>query len=263
MPSAISARNLTRRFGPFTAVDGIDLEVPEGARYGFLGLNGAGKSTTIRTLCGLLPPSDGRAAIAGCDVAADPLGVRARVGLIAELESTRAHPGWSGREYMRYFAGLWELEDALETVEGLLDQVGLAPEWRPRPMRGYSTGMQRRVEIARAMLGKPRVLFLDEPTRGLDLPAKRELWDWLRGLAQAQGVTLFVSSHEVREIRTLCDDLAVIARGRIAYQGSVRDLGDDEADFEDALVQLLEGRAPPQPVQRRRSGPKASMPKAR
>jgi ABC-2 type transport system ATP-binding protein len=263
MPAAISARNLTRRFGSFTAVDGIDLEVPEGARYGFLGLNGAGKSTTIRMLCGILPPSDGQAVIAGRDVASDPLGVRARVGLIAELESTRAHPAWSGREYMRYFAGLWELDDPDETVEGLLDQVGLAPEWRPRPMRGYSTGMQRRVEIARAMLGNPRVLFLDEPTRGLDLPAKRELWEWLRTLAEAQRVTLFVSSHEVREIRTLCDDLAVIAKGRIAYQGSVRDLGDDEADFEEALVQLLEGRAAPRAVQRRRTGPKASMPKAR
>ena len=263
MTAAISARQLTRRFGDFTAVDAIDLEVPEGARFGFLGLNGAGKSTTIRMLCGLLPPTSGQASVAGHDVASDTLAVRARVGLIAELEAARAHPAWSGREHLRYFAGLWRLPDADDRVEALLDQVGLAPEWRRRPMRGYSTGMHRRVEIARAMLGSPRILFLDEPTRGLDLPAKRELWAWLRELARTQRVTLFVSSHEVREIRTLCDDLAVIAGGRIAYQGSVRDLGDDEADFEDALVELLEGRAVPQrPVQPRRARPKASMPKA-
>jgi ABC-2 type transport system ATP-binding protein len=245
MPPAILARKLTRTFGDFTAVDSVDLEVPEGALYGFLGLNGAGKSTTIRMLCGLLPPTSGQAVVAGHDVAHDTLAVRARVGLIAELESAKARPTWSGREYLQYFAGLWELPDPATRVETLLDQVGLARDWRARPMRGYSTGMQRRVEVARAMLGGPRILFLDEPTRGLDLPAKRELWAWLRNLAHAEGVTLFVSSHEVREIRTLCDDLAVIAGGRIVFQGAARTLGRTEEDFEESLVGLLQGGAPP------------------
>jgi len=90
------------------------------------------------------------------------------------------------------------------------------------------------------MLGEPRVLFLDEPTRGLDLPAKRDLWAWLRGVVREQGVTLFVSSHEVREIRALCDDLAVISKGRIVYRGAARSLGDNDADFEEALVKLLQ-----------------------
>ena len=240
MSSAISARKLTRKFGDFTAVDAIDLEVPQGALYGFLGLNGAGKSTTIRMLCGLLPPTSGEATVAGHDVARETLAVRSRVGLIAELEAAQAHPSWSGREYLRYFAGLREIPDAQERVETLLDQVGLAPDWRPRPMRAYSTGMRRRVEIARATLGEPRVLFLDEPTRGLDLPAKRELWEWLRGVVRAQRVTLFVSSHEVREIRVLCDELAVIANGRIAYRGAAKTLGENDADFEEALVKLLQ-----------------------
>ena len=248
MASAISTRKLTRRFGGFTAVDAIDLDVPEGALYGFLGLNGAGKSTTIRMLCGLLPPTDGGASVAGHDVVRSTLEVRRSVGLIAELEAAQAQPSWSGREYLRYFAGLWEIPDAAARTESLLDQVGLAPEWRRRPMRGYSTGMRRRVEIARAMLGEPRVLFLDEPTRGLDLPAKRDLWAWLRGVVRTQGVTLFVSSHEVREIRSLCDELAVIANGRIAYRGAAKTLGETEADFEDALVKLLQGE----------QGPKAS-----
>jgi ABC-2 type transport system ATP-binding protein len=245
MPPAIQTRKLTRRFGDFVAVDSVDLEVPEGALYGFLGLNGAGKSTTIRMLCGLLPPTSGQALVAGHDVARDTLAVRARVGLIAELEAAKARPSWSGREYLQYFAGLWELPDRAARVEALLEQVVFAPDWRPRPMRGYSTGMQRRVEIARAMLGDPRILFLDEPTRGLDLPAKRELWAWLRDLARTQRVSLFVSSHEVREIRTLCEDLSVIAGGRIVYQGAARTLGRTEEQFEESLVQLLQSRATP------------------
>jgi len=240
LPSAILTRKLTRTFGDFTAVDAIDLDVPEGALYGFLGLNGAGKSTTIRMLCGLLPPTSGEARVAGHDVARETLEVRRRVGIIAELEAAQAHPSWSGREYLRYFAGLWELPDPDARVESLLEGVGLERAWRPRPMRGYSTGMRRRVEIARAMLGSPRVLFLDEPTRGLDLPAKRDLWAWLRSIVREQRVTLFVSSHEVREIRALCDDLAVIANGRIAYRGAARSLGENDADFEDALVKLLQ-----------------------
>ena len=241
MPPAIQTRNLTRKFGGFTAVDGIDLDVEAGSLYGFLGLNGAGKSTTIRMLCGLLRPTSGEARVAGCDVVADPLEVRRRVGLIADLEAAQAHPSWTGREYLLYFARLWEIPDAPARVEALLDQVDLAPPWRQRPMRGYSTGMRRRVEVARAMLGEPRVLFLDEPTRGLDLPAKLDMWEWLRELARRDGVTIFLSSHEVREIRGLCRELAVIAEGRIVYRGATKTLGATEEDFEVSLVQLLRG----------------------
>ena len=255
MPSAISARKLTRKFGQFTAVDAIDLEVPEGALYGFLGLNGAGKSTTIRMLCGLLEPTSGEARVAGFDVARQTLDVRRRVGLIADLEAAQAHPSWTGREYLDYFARLWGLDEPELRAEALLDQVALSPEWRRRPMRAYSTGMRRRVEVARAMLGDPRVLFLDEPTRGLDLPAKRDMWDWLRLVAQEEGVTIFLSSHEVREIRALCEDLAVIADGKLVYKGKARTLGTTEEDFEDALVKLLRGGAP--------GGPKPSWASAR
>lgn len=241
MTSAILCKKLTRRFDDFTAVDAIDLDVKEGALYGFLGLNGAGKSTTIRMLCGLLPPTSGEARVCGHDVATDPLAVRRHVGLIADLEAAQAHPSWTGQEYMRYFARLWELEQPEARVHELLDQVGLAREWRRRPLRAYSTGMRRRVEVARAMLGEPRILFLDEPTRGLDLPAKREMWDWLRAVASEGRVTIFLSSHETAEIRALCDELAVIASGRIVYRGEARALGHDERAFEDSLLRLLRG----------------------
>ncbi|HUR69503.1 MAG TPA: ABC transporter ATP-binding protein, partial [Candidatus Thermoplasmatota archaeon] len=236
MTSAISAKKLTRTFGEFTAVDAIDLEVPEGALYGFLGLNGAGKSTTIRMLCGLLPPTSGEAMVAGHDIERETLAVRQRVGLIADLEAAQAHPSWTGQEYLSYFARLWGIEDPPARTHALLEQVGLPLEWRRRPMRGYSTGMRRRVEVARAMLGEPRVLFLDEPTRGLDLPAKRDLWAWLQGVAREEGMTVFLSSHESREIRALCDEVAVIASGRLVYRGAARALGDNEEDFEEALV---------------------------
>lgn len=255
MRTAIQAKNLTRRFGDFTAVDAIDLEVAEGALYGFLGLNGAGKSTTIRMLCGLLPPTGGEARVAGFDVATQTLDVRRSVGLIADLEAAQANPSWTGREYLAYFARLWGLDHAEVRVEAFLDHVGLAPEWRRRPMGAYSTGMRRRVEVARAMLGNPRVLFLDEPTRGLDLPAKRDMWAWLRLVAREEGITIFLSSHEVREIRALCDELAVIAGGRIVYRGATRALGNTEEDFEDALVKLLRGDAA--------DGPKFSWVRAR
>ena len=255
MTSAIHAKNLTRRFGDFVAVDGIDLDVPEGALYGFLGLNGAGKSTTIRMLCGLLPPTSGEARVAGHDVERETLDVRRSVGLIADLEAAQANPSWTGSEYLEYFARLWGIDRPGERAEELLDQLGLAPEWRRRPMGAYSTGMRRRVEVARAMLGSPRVLFLDEPTRGLDLPAKRDMWAWLRLVAREEGITIFLSSHESREIRALCDNLAVIAGGRIVYRGATRSLGHTEEDFEEALVKLLRGG--------KEEGPKFSWVRAR
>jgi ABC-type multidrug transport system ATPase subunit len=240
MPSAISAEGLTRTFGGFTAVDAVDLEVPEGALYGFLGLNGAGKSTTIRMLCGLLPPTAGQARVAGHDVVREVADVRRRVGLIADLDAAQAHPSWTGLEYLHYFARLWELPDPEGRVQSLLDEVALEPEWRRRPMRSYSTGMRRRVEIVRAMLGSPRVLLLDEPTRGLDLPAKRELWAWLRETARTDRMTVFLSSHEVREIRALCQDVAVIAQGKIVYRGRLKELGRDDDELEDSLIRLLQ-----------------------
>ena len=249
MTSAISVKKLTRRFGDFTAVDAIALDVREGALYGFLGLNGAGKSTTIRMLCGLLEPTSGSAKVCGFDVAKEPLEVRRRVGLIADLDAAQAHPQWTGQEYMLYFARLWGIDDPAQRVHELLQQVDLPLAWRRRPMRAYSTGMRRRVEVARAMLGEPRVLFLDEPTRGLDLPAKRDMWDWLRGIATEGNVTVFLSSHEVPEIRALCEELAVIASGKIVYSGGARGLGEDDASFEESLVRLLRGA---------RDGPKTS-----
>ena len=210
---------LTRRFGDFTAVDGVTLRIPKGHLYGFLGLNGAGKTTTIRMLTTLLPPSAGSAKLWGHDVMKDPLAVRRLVGLVSD-ETSESQSTWTAREYLEYFARLRHLPDARDHVERLLDDVGLNAAFRGKCMGTYSTGMKRRVEIARALMGKPKVLFLDEPTRGLDLPAKREMWNLLRRLAVDENVTTFLSSHDSHEIRSLCDEISVINRGRLVFTGA-------------------------------------------
>jgi ABC-2 type transport system ATP-binding protein len=235
---AIETSGLTRRFGAFTAVDGVSLQIPKGHLYGFLGLNGAGKTTTIRMLTTLLPPTQGTARLWGHDVTRDPLAVRTLVGLVSD-ETSESHSTWTAREYLGYFARVRHLANPPTTVEKILDDVGLDPAFRGRLIGTYSTGMKRRVEIARALMGAPKVLFLDEPTRGLDLPAKREMWNLLRRLAAEQNVTTFLSSHDAQEIRSLCSEISIIAHGRVVFTGATRELGADLDAFEERLIELL------------------------
>jgi ABC-type multidrug transport system ATPase subunit len=235
---AVEMDALTRRFGSFTAVDRITLRIPKGQLYGFLGLNGAGKTTTIRMLTTLLPPTSGTAKLWGYDVAADPLAVRSLIGLVSD-ETSESQSGWTAREYLLYFARIRSIPNARDHVEKLLDDVGLETAFRGKLIGTYSTGMKRRIEIARALMGAPKVLFLDEPTRGLDLPAKREMWNLLRRLAIDENVTTFLSSHDSHEIRSLCHEISVIAKGRIVYSGATGDLGDNLDSFEENLITLL------------------------
>jgi len=250
---AVEMSGLTRRFGEFVAVDGITLTIPKGRLYGFLGLNGAGKTTTIRILTTLLPPSAGSAKLWGHDVATEPLAVRHLVGLVSD-ETSESQSAWTAREYLSYFASIRRMPNPRAEVERLLDNVGLDPRFRGKLIGTYSTGMKRRVEIARALMGRPKVLFLDEPTRGLDLPAKREMWNLLRDLAAREQVTTFLSSHDAQEIRSLCTEISVIAKGRVVYTGATRDLGADLDAFEERLIELLTrtpAPAPPAAVTRR------------
>jgi ABC-2 type transport system ATP-binding protein len=235
---AIEMDCITRRFGNFTAVDGLTLRVSKGKLYGFLGLNGAGKTTTIRILTTLLPPSAGTAKIWGHNAVEDPIAVRKLVGLVSD-ETSESQSSWTAREYLSYFARLRQVPAPGNEVERLLDQVGLATTFRDKLIGNYSTGMKRRVEIARALMGSPKVLFLDEPTRGLDLPAKREMWSLLRRLAINENVTTFLSSHDSHEIRSLCDEISVISNGRLVYTGATSELGSDLDSFETRLIGLL------------------------
>jgi ABC-2 type transport system ATP-binding protein len=235
---AIETSGLSRRFGDFVAVDGIDLKIPKGHLYGFLGLNGAGKTTTIRMLTTLLPPSSGTARLWGHDVVKEPLAVRGLVGLVSD-ETSESQSTWTAREYLSYFARIRRIPEAEQRVERILDDVALDNKFRGKLIGTYSTGMKRRVEIARALLGNPKVLFLDEPTRGLDLPAKRDMWNLLRRLAAEEKVTTFLSSHDAQEVRSLCSEISVIAKGRVVYTGATRELGADLDAFEERLIELL------------------------
>src|SRR6202035_1267691 len=151
---------------------------------------------------------------------------------------------WTAREYLSYFARIRHMPNPEEEVERILDDVGLDAKFRGKLIRTYSTGMKRRVEIARALMGRPKVLFLDEPTRGLDLPAKRDMWSLLRRLAATESVTTFLSSHDAQEIRSLCSEISVLAKGRVVYTGPTRDLGDNLDAFEERLIELLMLRQP-------------------
>lgn len=235
---AIETSGLTRRFGSFVAVESVSLKIPKGHLYGFLGLNGAGKTTTIRMLTTLLPPSSGTARIWGHDVVLEPLAVRGLVGLVSD-ETSESQSTWTAREYLSYFARIRRIPDPMQEVERILDDVGLDSRFRSKLIGTYSTGMKRRVEIARALMGRPKVLFLDEPTRGLDLPAKRDMWNLLRRLATEDNVTTFLSSHDAQEVRSLCSEISVIANGRIVYTGATYELGGDLDDFEESLIRLL------------------------
>jgi ABC-2 type transport system ATP-binding protein len=235
---AVETDGLTRRFGTFVAVEDVTLKIPKGQLYGFLGLNGAGKTTTIRVLTTLLPPSAGTAKLWGHDIVTEPLAVRKLVGLVSD-ETSESQSAWTAREYLSYFARIRHIPDPAGEVERILDNVGLDAKFRGKLIGTYSTGMKRRVEIARALMGNPKVLFLDEPTRGLDLPAKREMWTLLRDLAAKEQVTTFLSSHDAQEIRSLCSEISVIAKGRLVYTGSTRDLGADLDAFEEQLIELL------------------------
>ena len=235
---AIETEGLTRQFGNFLAVDRVTLRIPKGRLYGFLGLNGAGKTTTIRMLTTLLPPTAGTAKLWGHDIVEEPLAVRRLVGLVSD-ETSESQSAWSAREYLSYFAHIRRIPDADNEVERILNDVGLDAKFRHQLIRTYSTGMKRRVEIGRALMGSPKVLFLDEPTRGLDLPAKREMWSLLRRLAVTQNVTTFLSSHDAQEIRSLCSEISVLAHGQVVYTGITSELGASIDTFEERLIALL------------------------
>jgi ABC-2 type transport system ATP-binding protein len=160
------------------------------------------------------------------------------IGLVSD-ETSESQSTWTAREYLGYFARIRRLAHPVDEVERTLETVGLEARFRGKLIGSYSTGMKRRVEIGRALMGGPKVLFLDEPTRGLDLPAKREMWRLLQDLAAREQVTTFLSSHDAQEIRTLCTEISVITRGRLVFTGPARDLGPDLDTFEERLVELL------------------------
>jgi ABC-2 type transport system ATP-binding protein len=219
-PASIEADGLVREFkkGP-RAVDGIDLYVAPGEIYGFLGPNGAGKSTTVLMLTTLLPPTAGSARVAGYDVVAEGPDVRRSIG--AALQEAALDPFLTGREHMRLQTAMHGLPRAERVARGdeLLERVGLI-EAADRKVGGYSGGMKRRLDLALALVHSPPILFLDEPTTGLDIQSRTALWQEVSRLASDDGVTVFLTTQYLEEADQLADRVGIIDHGRLVAEGT-------------------------------------------
>ncbi|MBO8128665.1 MAG: ATP-binding cassette domain-containing protein [Peptococcaceae bacterium] len=215
MPPIVEVNGLTKRFpGGITAVNNITFQVHEGEIFGFLGPNGAGKSTTIMMLTTLLRPTSGRAHIAGFDIIKQPNQVRSVIGYVSQ--DLAVDDNLTGRENLRLQAGFYHLpaREARARIAELLDLVGLNERADFR-VETYSGGMRKRLDIAAGLLHRPRLLFLDEPTLGLDIQTRREIWRYVTGLQQSFGMTIFLTTHYLEEADVLCDHIAIIDQGVI------------------------------------------------
>ena len=222
-PPAVEVRDLVREFkGGIRAVDGLDLEVREGEIYGFLGPNGAGKTTVVRILTTLLRPTAGRALVAGHDVVRDGDAVRRAIGVA--LQEAAIDPLMTGRELLRMQGALHGLRsaDARARAVTLLDRVGLT-EAADRRVGGYSGGMRRRLDLALALVHRPHVLFLDEPTTGLDPTSRTALWREVSTLHD-EGTTVFLTTQYLEEAEQLADRVGIIARGKLVAEGTPESL---------------------------------------
>ena len=219
---AIRAERLTKRYGDVAAVDGIDLAIPAGRFFGLLGPNGAGKTTTIHMLSTLIRPTAGEASVAGHAVRTAPLAVRASIGVV--FQENALDRTLTVAENLRFAGRLHGLAGSeIRRRSGeLLELFNLAPR-RDQPVAVLSGGMRRALDIARGMIHRPRILFLDEPTIGLDLPGRRAIWRYIAQLRANHGITVFLTTHYLEEAID-CDEVAFLASGRIVRTGAPRGL---------------------------------------
>jgi ABC-2 type transport system ATP-binding protein len=241
--SVLTTTALTRRYDELVAVDALDLEVARGLIFGLLGPNGAGKTTTIKMLTTLLPPTSGSALVAGFEVTAQPREVRRRIGYVPQLVS--ADGGLTARENLVLSARLYRLPRAerRERIATALEFMGLSSAG-DQLVKTYSGGMIRRLELAQAMLHRPTVLFLDEPTIGLDPLARRAVWERLEELRAQWGTTVLITTHDMEEADVLCDELALMHQGRLAARGTPAELKariGPEATLDDVFAQVAGG----------------------
>jgi ABC-2 type transport system ATP-binding protein len=241
--------DLTKTYpGPVEAVRGLSFRVGAGEIFGLLGPNGAGKTTTVGVLTTLVRPTGGRARVGGFDVVEDPLAVRRSIGVV--FQDSVLDNDFSGAENLWLHARLWRVREPKRRIASLLEAVGLT-ERADDVIWSYSGGMRRRLEIARALLADPKVMFLDEPTLGLDPIARRDLWQVVRTLRERHGVTIVLSTHYLDEAQDVCDRVAIVDKGRIVEEGRPRELveqlGGEVADLvldgdPAQLLAALEGR---------------------
>ena len=246
---ALRTESLTRDFKTLRAVDGLNIEVPAGIVFGFLGPNGSGKTTTIRLLLGLIEATSGRAEVLGHDVAREGAAVRAQSGALLE------HPGlyerMSAEDNLDFYGRVWGLPAAgrRARIQQLLAPLGLWDR-RGETVGSWSRGMKQKLAVARVLLHRPRLVFLDEPTAGLDPVASAALRDDLARLAASEGVTVFLTTHHLAEAERLCAQVAVIRQGRLLAVGhpdTLRARGSSRAEltgrqFDDGVLEALRGR---------------------
>lgn len=238
---AVLTRALVRHFGSVRAVDGIDLSVRRGEIYGFLGPNGAGKSTAVRVLCTLLRPHGGVAFVAGLDVARHPQAVRLRIGVA--LQETALDDRQTGRELLALQGRLYGMTAAQvrERMTAVLDLVDIG-DAIDRRIGTYSGGMKRRLDLAAALIHRPEVLFLDEPTTGLDPVSRAAVWDEIRRLNAELGMTIFLTTQYLDEADVLAHRVGIIDRGRVAAEGTPQEL--KRSVGQDLIVATVEGDDP-------------------
>ena len=222
-PATIEVRQLTRRFGSLKAVDRVSLSVTQGRIFGLLGSNGAGKTTLIKMLTTLLPPSEGDALVAGASILDAPRQVRQRIGYVPQMLS--ADGSLTARENLLFSARLYGVasRDRAARIAEALRFMGLE-EAAGRLVKTYSGGMIRRLELAQAMLHRPEVLFLDEPTIGLDPLARHAVWERLESLRREFNTTVLLTTHDMEEADRLCDELAILHSGALAVTGRPEEL---------------------------------------
>ncbi|HEX8634744.1 MAG TPA: ABC transporter ATP-binding protein [Pyrinomonadaceae bacterium] len=245
---------LVRRFGDFTAVDGVDLRVGRGQFFGFLGPNGAGKSTTIKMLTGLLEPTGGRVRVLGRDLAAEPLEVKRRIGVVPE--DLNLFERLTGAEMLTFTGRMYGLgrEETTARARELLALMELDGEPKKLVVE-YSHGMKKKLSLACALIHRPEMLFLDEPFEGVDALASRTLKDLLLKLT-ARGITVFLTSHVLEIVERLCTHIAIITEGRLVVEGALDELrrgiavgegdgtGDTPVSLEDYFIRVIGGARP-------------------
>jgi len=235
----LETKNLTRKFGSFTAVDSLSISIEEGEAFALLGPNGAGKTSAIKMLTTLLPATSGEAFICGFNITTQPNKVRRVIGYVPQMISVDGT--LTGMENLLLFARLYDIpaKECKPRALSALDFMGLADAAK-KPVREYSGGMIRRLEIAQSMLHRPRVLFLDEPTVGLDPIACKTVWDHIQQLRKEYNTTILMTTHIMEEADHLCNRIAFLSRGKLVASGTPQQLknsiGKQDASLEDAFI---------------------------
>lgn len=232
------AKNLTKRYGSFTAVDSLNLHIEEGSIFGFLGHNGAGKTTTISMLTTLILPTEGTATIGGYDIVKDNLEVRRLLGYLPE--SVMLYGDLTAYENLKYFGQLSGVDKIGIRIDEVLELLQFA-KWKNQKIRTFSKGMRQRIGIAQALLHKPRVLFLDEPTSGLDPQGTKDMRDLLLMLNREWKTTIFMNTHLLSEVTKICTDIGIISHGKLLLSDSIRNIEkqfENEKSLEDIYFKI-------------------------